>query len=136
VLDQPLIKVILLVGVVAVTIMLTRSTTGARHQAIRRLLLIGFVLLAAMAILFPAMLTRVAQFVGVGRGADLLLYGLTITFLGFVAASYRRMRVLEQRVTTLARELALREAIHDRAHNHGPGDGPPPGQPSSGWTSS
>jgi hypothetical protein len=36
VLDQPLIKVILLVGVVAVTIMLTRSTTGARHQAIRR----------------------------------------------------------------------------------------------------
>ncbi|HLS40614.1 MAG TPA: DUF2304 domain-containing protein [Ornithinicoccus sp.] len=133
-LDQPLIKVILLVGVIAVTIMLTRSTTGARHQAIRRLLLIGFVLLAAMAILFPAMLTRVAQFVGVGRGADLLLYGLTITFLGFVAASYRRMRLLEQRVTTLAREIALREAVHDRRHRHG--DGPGSGQPRSGWTSS
>lgn len=131
-LDQPLIKVILLVGIIAVTVMLTRSTTGARHQAIRRLLLIGFVLLAAVAVLFPASLTRIAQAVGVGRGADLLLYGLTITFLGFVAASYRRMRLLEQRVTTLAREIALREAIHDRQHRHGDG----PGQPSSGWTSS
>lgn len=81
-LDQPLIKVILLVAIVAVTVMLTRSTAGARHQAIRRLMLIGFVGLAVVAVLFPGLLTQVAQFVGVGRGADLLLYGLTITFLG------------------------------------------------------
>jgi hypothetical protein len=114
VLDQPLIKVILLVAIVAVTVMLTRSTAGARHQAIRRLMLIGFVGLAVVAVLFPGLLTQVAQFVGVGRGADLLLYGLTITFLGFVAASYRRMRNLEQHLTTLARELALREAMHDQ----------------------
>lgn len=109
-LDQPVIKVLLLVGIFVVTALLTRSTTGARHQAIRRLLLIAFVLLTAVAVLFPATLTRVAQWVGVGRGADLLLYGLTITFLGFVAASYRRMRTLEQQVTTLARYAALRDA--------------------------
>jgi len=131
-LDQPLIKLLLLIGIIAVTVLLTRSTTGARHQAIRRLLLIGFVALAVVAVLFPPMLTRIAQFVGVGRGADLLLYGLTITFLGFVAASYRRMRTMEQRVTTLARELAIREALHDR-HGHPP---PDPGQATSGWTSS
>jgi small membrane protein len=130
VLDQPLIKVILLVGIIGVTILLTRSTTGSRHQAIRRLLLIGFVLLAVVAVLFPPMLTRVAQIVGVGRGADLLLYGLTITFLGFVAASYRRMRGLEQNVTTLAREIALREALHDERHARGEGTGP--GQSRSG----
>lgn len=111
-LDQPLIKVILLVGVIGVTVLLTRSTAGARHQAVRRLLLVGFVLLAAMAILFPAMLTTVARWVGVGRGADLLLYGLTITFLGYVAASYRRMRQLEQQNTVLARQLALHHAVH------------------------
>lgn len=113
-LDQPLIKTLLLVGIVVITVMLTRSTTGSRHQAVRRLLLIGFVALAVVAVLFPRLLTQVAQVVGVGRGADLLLYGLTITFLGYVAASYRRMRVLEQHLTTLARELALREAKDDQ----------------------
>ncbi|MCE0487870.1 DUF2304 domain-containing protein [Ornithinimicrobium sediminis] len=119
-LDQPLIKVILIAAIVVVTAMLTRSTTGARHQAVRRLLLIGFVGLAVVAVLFPGFLTRVAQFVGVGRGADLLLYTLTVTFLGYVAASYRRLRHMEQQVTTLARELALRSAVHAQ-RDHPPG---------------
>lgn len=122
-LDQPLIKVILLVAIIAVTVMLTRSTTGARHQAVRRLFLVGFVVLAAMAVLFPGMLTQVAQVVGVGRGADLLLYGLTVTFLGYVAASYRRMRQLEQQNTVLARHLALRTAVQG---DDTPGDAAPP----------
>ena len=34
-LDQPLIKVLLLVAIVGITVMLTRSTAGARHQAVR-----------------------------------------------------------------------------------------------------
>ncbi|WP_431473770.1 DUF2304 domain-containing protein [Ornithinimicrobium sp. W1665] len=70
--------------------------------------------------LFPRLLTQVAQFLGVGRGADLLLYGLTVVFLGYVASSYRRMRQMEQQVTTLARELALRAAVHDTTR-HVPG---------------
>lgn len=113
VLDQPLIKVFLLAAIVVITALLTRSQAGASHQAVRRLLLIGFVGLAVVAVMFPPLLTQVARWVGVGRGADLLLYGLTMTFLGFVAASYRRMRQMEQQLTVLARELALREAEHD-----------------------
>ncbi|USQ77667.1 DUF2304 domain-containing protein [Ornithinimicrobium cryptoxanthini] len=113
-LDQMIIKVILLVAIVGVTVLLTRSTAGASHQAVRRLLLVGFVVLAAMAVVFPPLLTQVARAVGVGRGADLLLYGLTITFLGYVAASYRRMRQLEAQNTILARELALRSAPQER----------------------
>jgi len=110
VLDQPLIKTILLAAIVLVTVMLTRSTSGARHQAVRRLMLIAFVLFAVVAVLFPPFLTQVAQTVGVGRGADLLLYGLTVTFLGYVAASFRRLQQMERQVTRLARELALRDA--------------------------
>ena len=113
-LDQPLIKVVLLVAIVGVTAMLTRSTAGARHQAVRRLMLAGFVVVAVLAILFPRLLTQVAQFLGVGRGADLLLYGLVVFFFGYVAASYRRARQTDQQITTLARELALREALGRR----------------------
>ncbi|GAA1179137.1 DUF2304 domain-containing protein [Ornithinimicrobium humiphilum] len=122
-LDQPLIKIVLLLAVVVITAMLNRSTADSRHQAVRRLLLIAFVILAAMAVLFPRLLTQVAQFLGVGRGADLLLYGLTVFFLGYVASSYRRMRHMEQQVTTLARELALRAAIHDAREHPRPGSG-------------
>lgn len=118
-LDQPLIKAVLLVAILVVTVMLTRSSAGASHQAVRRLMLAGFVVLAATAILFPRLLTQVAQFLGVGRGADLLLYGMVVVFLGYVAASYRRMRQMDQQVTTLARELALREAL-DRARRERP----------------
>lgn len=131
-LDQPLIKIVLLAAIVVVTAMLNASGAGARHQAVRRLMLVGFVLLAAMAVLFPGLLTRVAQFLGVGRGADLLLYGLTVFFLGYVASSYRRMRHMEQQVTTLARELALGAALHDtRGHSVPPGTttGHPPAEP-------
>lgn len=121
-LDQPLIKIVLLAAIVVVTAMLNASTAGARHQAVRRLMLVGFVLLAVAAVLFPGLLTRFAQFLGVGRGADLLLYGLTVFVLGYVASSYRRMRHVEQQVTTLAREIALRAAIHDsRGHAEPPG---------------
>lgn len=126
-LDQPLIKILLLVAIVVITAMLNASSAGARHQAVRRLMLVGFVLLAAMAVLFPGLLTQVARFLGVGRGADLLLYGLTVFFLGYVASSYRRMRHMEQQVTTLARELALRAAIHDsRKHRMTPCTAPDP----------
>lgn len=113
-LDQPLIKVLLVLAIVAVTALLTRSTAGASHQAVRRLLLSAFVALAVVAVMFPVLLTQVARWVGVGRGADLLLYVLTMTFLGYVASSYRRMRHLEQQLTSVARELAVHEAVTGR----------------------
>ncbi|QFG68348.1 DUF2304 domain-containing protein [Ornithinimicrobium pratense] len=113
-LDQPLIKVLLLLAIVGITVMLTRSTAGARHQAVRRLMLAGFLVVAVLAIIFPGLLTRIAQVLGVGRGADLLLYGLVVFFFGYVAAAYRRSRQTDLQITTLARELALREALDRR----------------------
>ncbi|NCD19653.1 MAG: DUF2304 domain-containing protein [Actinobacteria bacterium] len=87
--------------------MLTRSAAGARHQAIRRILLVVFVVFAAATVLFPQALTELAKFVGVGRGADLLLYALVIAFLGYVSTSYRRMSRMEDRIARLSRQVAL-----------------------------
>lgn len=104
------IQLLLLVGIAVVAMLLTRSTAGARHQAIRRLLLVGFVVVAVVSVLFPNWLTAVARTLGVGRGADLLLYALVIAFLSSVATSYRRLSVLDRKITVLARKLALAEA--------------------------
>jgi hypothetical protein len=52
----------------------------------------------------------VAHVVGVGRGADLLLYLLAVCFLLTVTVLFRRIAELEQRCVTLTRTLALVEA--------------------------
>lgn len=95
-----------IVAVIIIAFLILRGG-GARHQAIRRILLVLFVLGAAVSVLFPQLLTALARLVGIGRGTDLLLYVLVIAFLGFAATTYRRSRQLENQITELARQIAL-----------------------------
>lgn len=111
-----LIQVILIVSVVAVTILLTRSTANARHQAIRRILLVLFLIGAVFAVISPDTVTTLANFVGVGRGTDLLLYALVIAFVSYIATTHRRFNAISRKVTLLTRELALAEARGDAQH--------------------
>ncbi len=103
-----LIQVLLIAGVVLVVARLFRSR-GARAQAIRRLGLVLFASFAVVSILFPAFWSRIASWVGVGRGTDMVLYALVVAFLSFTVTTYLRFRDLETRYTKLARRLALDE---------------------------
>ncbi|ARU50534.1 hypothetical protein JOE63_003360 [Cellulosimicrobium cellulans] len=105
-----LIQIVLVVAIAVVTVLLTRSTVDARHQAIRRLLLVGFVVVAGLSVLFPEWLTRLANLLDVGRGTDLLLYALVIAFVSYIATSHRRANALARKITLLTRELSLAEA--------------------------
>jgi hypothetical protein len=73
---------------------------------------------AGISVLFPNALTRVAELVGVGRGADLLLYVLVVTFMLVSVVLFRRIGALERRYTALARAVAVAEAISDRTEAH------------------
>ena len=103
-----LIQIILLCGIALVSLVLLRRA-GARHQAIRRIGLVLFGAFAITSVLVPDIWNRMAQFVGVGRGTDLLLYGTILVLLGYMATSYLRFRELETRFTKLARRIALDE---------------------------
>jgi small membrane protein len=109
------IRLLLVLAVCAVALVLLKGHRGARHQAIRRLLLLGFTTVAGLSVLFPGAWTALARLLGVGRGTDLLLYGLIVAFLGFVATSYLRFRDLQHQLTELSRRLALDEAPAPRA---------------------
>lgn len=64
-------------------------------------------------VLNPLATTKLANFLGVGRGADLLLY-VTFIFLVFIFISTLvGFRKLEHTVTELAREQALSAAESD-----------------------
>lgn len=86
------------------------SGSGARTQAVRRLSLLVFGAFAVWSILSPGVWTSLAHLVGIGRGTDLILYGLVIAFFSFVVTSFKRFRDAEIRYTKLARRIAIDEA--------------------------
>ncbi len=67
-------------------------------------------LAAAVAVWRPDFTTKVAQFLGIGRGADLVLYALALAFLAAVFYFYRKSRQLEGEITRLVRHIALTTA--------------------------
>jgi hypothetical protein len=112
--EQLGIKIALLVSVAVIGILMMLPARGARHLALRRLGTLLLVTLAAVAIILPEIPQTIAEFVGVGRGADLLLYGLVIAFIASaVAARAERNRLMEQ-ITELARAQAIAAASKPR----------------------
>jgi hypothetical protein len=66
-------------------------------------------LAAGVAILRPDVTNRLAELLGVGRGADLLLYLLAIAFLASAFYFYQKYHRLESDLTLVVRRLALDE---------------------------
>ena len=108
--SQLVIKIILIVAFAAFAVFLMLPGRGARHLAIRRLLMVLILALTVLAVIFPNALNRVAHAVGVGRGADLLLYGLIVVFVGNALVQQRRSRHIEREMTLIARRIAIAEA--------------------------
>ena len=71
---------------------------------------IGLSILAIYFVLMPNASTAVANSLGVGRGADLLLYiGITFGF-AFTLFLFIQMRIQDQKITKLARHIAFSSA--------------------------
>lgn len=105
------IQLVLIAGIVVIGAFFMRRTGADSHLAIRRLCYLAFIALAVGAVLFPEMLTKAANLVGVGRGTDLLLYLFVLIFMSFVYAQHRRGTDQQRKLTLLARRIALLEAI-------------------------
>ena len=104
-----IIRVILIACVGGFAFALIRSS-GVRSRAWALILLAVLSALGMLAILVPEWTTLAANAVGVGRGADLLIY-LLITTLAFVILMvYTRVRLLQSQVTRLARAISIQGA--------------------------
>jgi hypothetical protein len=82
---------------------------GSRHLAVRRLLLLSVFALGILTVIFPDITGEVAEFVGVARGTDLVLYGFVVVFVGNSLFTAGRFRHQEREITQLARALAIAE---------------------------
>ena len=100
------IQVLLIVSIVALFSLL-RSRSSAKSRAWVKVGYIAFVFAAIYAILRPNQTTVVAHWLGVARGADLMLYALIIAFIFTTLSTYMRFKDLELRYARLARAVAL-----------------------------
>lgn len=104
-----IVRVLLLAAIVVAVAWLVRSRHSGRRQAIARLGVLGLAVVWTVAVLRPDLVTRVANAIGVGRGADLLLYLLVVAFTFATVGLYRKIRDLEDRIAELTRGQALLE---------------------------
>ena len=88
-----------------------KANLGAKQTAWRRLGILVFAIAAVVVVIFPGITTTVARFVGVGRGADLLLYGLVIVVLYNMLMQAKQRNASERRLTKLAREVAITHTV-------------------------
>jgi len=105
-----IIKVLLVAALLAGAVTLIRGRPSALSLLVRRGLTLGVILLGVLAVLFPDGVTEVAELVGVGRGADLVLYALCVTFLFVTISLYLRLGQMHDRLVEMARQHALLEA--------------------------
>lgn len=129
-----LIKALLLLAIAVIVVLAVRAPTGARHLALRRMSISAFAVLAVLSVLFPDAWNAAARAVGVGRGTDLLLYGLIIVVLLYMVTTYRRFRAMETSITLLARRIAVDEVFTTLGSEPVPAPGAPSG-PTSPSTS-
>jgi hypothetical protein len=98
------------------------------RSAVADKLLIGLIFLCGVVfVLFPDLTTRISTFLGVGRGADLLLYSAIILFGYILLLLYSKIKKLEDQLADLVRNQALTKAENlsssdtnfDEQHQHG-----------------
>jgi hypothetical protein len=105
-----IIKVVLISLIVVSALWFLVNRTKAHARAGIKVLAMLFTLAAINVILFPQSANNIANAVGVGRGADLVLYLLTTFFLFFILTYYIRSTEDHKKIVVLARKIAILEA--------------------------
>jgi small membrane protein len=105
-----LIQIILIVSFVALMAYFLFNPQNLKIQAWKKVLGVFFLLTAVLFILYPESSNFIANKLGVVRGADLLLYMLTLAFIFVSISSYIKSKQEHNNVVILARKIAILEA--------------------------
>lgn len=102
------IVVIVLAVVVAAVTLGNRSTHSGK--AWKKIALVLLAIGMVIAVIFPDVTNEAAHFVGVGRGADLLLYATVVAFILYALNNYLHQQDQRDALFRLARKIALVDA--------------------------
>jgi hypothetical protein len=99
-----------LVGLILLSFFLTFNGNGSRKRAGFKILLLSVATISSLAAFNPALLNRIANFFGVGRGADFILYLFIIIVSFSMARLYLAQKDADDKITRLVREISILRA--------------------------
>ncbi|MET0389260.1 MAG: DUF2304 domain-containing protein [Polyangiales bacterium] len=102
----------LVVALFVVLILLTLSA-GVRGTIRKRIVVFWLALwgVGVVTVVWPHSTAVVAHALGIGRGADLLLYSSVLVMIVAFFYTYARFRRVERQLTLLVRRLAIQNAV-------------------------
>src|SRR3954452_3948077 len=105
-----IIQWLLIPAIAAAVLVSLRSRNSLRGQARRKIIAVFTLIAGVVAVVQPGILQSIADFVGIVRGADLLLYGLALVIIYLVGSVSVRFREHEAKIVLLSRALAISDA--------------------------
>ena len=105
-----MIQILLLIAALALAFYFFTNRRKANAKAWVKVGFVGLMVAAVWAILRPNDVTVLANWLGVDRGTDLMLYVLVIAFFFTTISTWTRFREQELRYARLARAVALQNA--------------------------
>ncbi|HEY2043321.1 MAG TPA: DUF2304 domain-containing protein [Jatrophihabitans sp.] len=106
-----LIKVVLVLSFLGLIIWAFRNRNRVGLRAGARVLAVALTTVAIISVLQPNITQSAANFLGVTRGTDLVLYAFIVVFVVTSVGIYFRFRELERRLVDIVRAEAIRDAI-------------------------
>ena len=100
-------SIIQLILTVSILLLLWLYIRHFKSQLISKILFSLLFVAGIVAVIFPDITNKIANFVGVGRGADLLLYITVIVFYTSLTFIYSRFKKIENRQTEILRLLTI-----------------------------
>ena len=105
------IKIPLVIAAVLILVMVFRNRQRVELRAGSRLLVLILAVVAVLSIIDPDIPQAIANFLGVTRGTDLLLYALIVVFVLTTLGLYFRLSETDQHLRSLVRAVAIEEAL-------------------------
>jgi small membrane protein len=78
-----------------------------RNAAFDKILIVLIFLAGVTFVLFPDWASKISELLGVGRGADLLMYLSIVSFSYIVLLFYSKIKKLENQISEMVRRQAL-----------------------------
>jgi small membrane protein len=107
------IQIILIALILFGAIYFLSHANTYRVRAWKKILLVIFTLFMIVSIIWPDVTTKLAHHVGIGRGADLILYFVAIGFIFESINVHLKFQKQRSQMHKLARKIAILEAKHD-----------------------
>ena len=105
-----IIQILLIVAVILLLLFFLRHHGTSKTAAGVKIGFSLFMVFGVLAVLFPNEVTALANLLQVGRGTDLLLYGLVVAFGFATINTYLRFKELELRYAKLVRAVAIQNS--------------------------